>query len=288
MGTKKKVNWFMVMLLVPAVAMLTVTIIIPVFVVIGMSFYHYNLLDMNNITWNNFANYRAVFKDAEFIRTFGRTLIYVCGTVVSQFFIGLGVALLLNSRSLKGRKMFRSLLFLPWTIPSLVAVTWMFIFQPQYGIVNYLLNLGDYSVLGSPKTAMVGVVISAVWKQMPLMMIMLLSGLQTVPEDLKEAAEIDGATGLQKFLCITVPCIMPVVKTVTLTSIVSNFQMFVLFFTMTGGGPVNATETLSIYIYKKAFQKVDYSMAATAATILLVVCIFIAVFYVRQQKKVRE
>ena len=75
MGTKKKVNWFMVMLLVPAVAMLTVTIIIPVFVVIGMSFYHYNLLDMNNITWNNFANYRAVFKDAEFIRTFGRTLI---------------------------------------------------------------------------------------------------------------------------------------------------------------------------------------------------------------------
>ena len=103
MGTKKKVNWFMVMLLVPAVAMLTVTIIIPVFVVIGMSFYHYNLLDMNNITWNNFANYRAVFKDAEFIRTFGRTLIYVCGTVVSQFFIGLGVALLLNSRSLKGR-----------------------------------------------------------------------------------------------------------------------------------------------------------------------------------------
>ena len=101
MGTKKKVNWFMVMLLVPAVAMLMVTIIIPVFVVIGMSFYHYNLLDMNNITWNDFANYKAVFKDAEFIRTFGRTLIYVCSTVAAQFFIGLGVALLLNSKNPK-------------------------------------------------------------------------------------------------------------------------------------------------------------------------------------------
>ena len=185
---KKKINWFMVMLLVPALAMLTVTIIIPVFVVVGMSFFHYNLLDMSNIKWNNFSNYKAVFTDAEFIRTFGRTLVYVCGTVIAQFFIGLGVALLLNSGSLRGRKVFRSLLFLPWTIPSLVvAVTWMFIFQPQYGIVNYLLGLGDYSVLGSPKTAMLGVIISAVWKQMPLMMIMLLSGLQTVPEDLKEA-----------------------------------------------------------------------------------------------------
>lgn len=82
---KKKINWFMVMLLVPALAMLTVTIIIPVFVVVGMSFFHYNLLDMSNIKWNNFSNYKAVFTDAEFIRTFGRTLVYVCGTVIAQF-----------------------------------------------------------------------------------------------------------------------------------------------------------------------------------------------------------
>ena len=280
MGTKKKVNWFMVMLLVPAVAMLMVTIIIPVFVVIGMSFYHYNLLDMNNITWNDFANYKAVFKDAEFIRTFGRALISVCSSVAAQFVIGLGVALLLNSKNLKGRKLFRSLLFLPWTIPSLVvAVTWMFIFQPQYGIVNYLLNLGDYSVLGSPGTAMAGVVISAVWKQMPLMMIMLLSGLQTVPEDLKEAAEIDGATGLQKFLCITVPCIMPVVRTVTLTSIVSNFQMFVLFFTMTGGGPVRATTTLPLYTYETAFSGFNLGKGAAIGVCWLVFLIIFSTIY---------
>lgn len=270
----------MILLLVPAVAMLTVTIIIPVFVVIGMSFFHYNLLDMNHIKWNNFANYQAVFTDKEFIRTFGRTLVYVCGTVLFQFFIGLGVALLLNMKSLRGRKLFRSLLFLPWTIPSLVvAVTWMFIFQPQYGVANYLFQLGDYSILGNPKTAMLGVIISAIWKQMPLMMIMLLSGLQTVPEDLKEAAEIDGATGFQKFWCIIVPCIMPVVKTVTLTSIVSNFQMFVLFFTMTGGGPVRATTTLPLYTYETAFSGFNLGKGAAIGVCWLVFLVIFSTVY---------
>lgn len=280
MRTKRKINWFMILLLIPAVAMLTVTIIIPVFVVVGMSFFRYNLLDMANVHWNNFANYEAVFADPEFVKTFGRTLIYVCGTVGAQFVIGLGVALLLNSKRIKGRRIFRSLLFLPWTIPSLVvAVTWMFILQPQYGVMNYLLGLGDYSILGNSSTAMLGIIVSAVWKQMPLMMIMLLSGLQTVPEDLKEAAEIDGANGLQKFLCITIPCIMPVIKTVTLTSIVSNFQMFVLFFTMTGGGPVRATTTLPLYTYETAFTGFDLGKGAAMGVCWLVFLVVFSVIY---------
>lgn len=280
MPKKKKINWFMVSLLAPAVGMLAVTIIIPVFVVIRMSFYHYNLLDMNHITWNNFGNYKAVFADKEFGSTFGRTIIYVCGTVFLQFIIGLLVALILNMKNLKGKRAFRSLLFLPWTIPSLVvAVTWMFIYQPQYGIANYLLGFDDFSILGNPKTAMLGVIISAVWKQMPLMMIMLLSGLQTVPEDLKEAAEIDGATGIQKFLNITFPCIMPVIKTVTLTSIVSNFQMFVLFFTMTGGGPVRATTTLPLYTYEVAFSGFDLGKGAAIGVCWLAFLVIFSTLY---------
>ena len=280
MRTKRKINWFMILLLIPAVAMLTVTIIMPVFVVVGMSFFRYNLLDMANVHWNNFANYKAVFADPEFVKTFGRTLTYVCGTVGAQFVIGLGVALLLNSKRIRRRRIFRSLLFLPWTIPSLVvAVTWMFILQPQYGVMNYLLGLGDYSILGNSSTAMLGIIVSAVWKQMPLMMIMLLSGLQTVPEDLKEAAEIDGANGFQKFLCITIPCIMPVIKTVTLTSIVSNFQMFVLFFTMTGGGPVRATTTLPLYTYETAFTGFDLGKGAAMGVCWLVFLVVFSVIY---------
>ena len=279
---KHKINWFMILLLVPALLMLTVTIIIPVFTAVGMSFLHYSLMDIKNITWNNFANYKAIFSNKEFIQTFGRTVKYVGGTVLFQFIIGFAAALMLNTKWVKCKKMFRSFLFLPWTIPSLVvALIWTFIFQPQYGVFNYILGLGDYNMLGTSSTAMLGVIIAAVWKQMPLMMIMLLSGLQTIPENLLEAAEIDGATGFQRFKAITIPCVMPVIKTVTLTSIVSNFQMFVLFFNMTGGGPVDATTTLPMYTYKTAFSGFDLGKGAAIGTLWLLFLVIFSTVYNR-------
>ena len=279
---KTKINWFMIVLLVPALLMLTVTIIIPVFVVIGMSFFHYSLMDINNVVWNNFANYKSIFSNSMFIDTFGRTLRYVFGTVSLQFVIGLCLALMLNTKWLRFKKLFRTLLFLPWTIPSLVvALVWMFIFQPQYGVANYILGLGDYSVLGTTKTAMLGVIVAAVWKQMPLMMIMLLSGLQTVPQNLLEAAEIDGASGIQKFATITIPCVMPVIKTVTLTSIVSNFQMFVLFFNMTGGGPADATTTLPQYTYEVAFSGFNLGKGAAIGVLWLLFLVLFSAIYNR-------
>lgn len=272
----------MICLLVPALAMLMVTIIIPVFVVIGMSFFRYNMMDINNIVWNNFANYKSIFATSEFADTFLRTIKYVLGTVSIQFVIGLALALMLNTRWLRFKKVFRTFLFLPWTIPSLVvALVWMFIFQPQYGVANYALGLGDYSILGSTNTAMLGVIIAAVWKQMPLMMIMLLSGLQTVPENLLEAAAIDGATGIQRFWTITIPCVMPVIKTVTLTSIVSNFQMFVLFFNMTGGGPVDATTTLPMYTYEVAFSGFDLGKGAAIGVLWLLFLVVFSTVYNR-------
>ena len=251
---KKQRNWFALGLLAPAVALLSFTIILPVFLVIGLSLFKYNLLNLDKIQWNDFGNYTAIFQNPVFFQSFGRTLQYVFGTVAVQFVIGLAAALLLNSRLLRLTRLYRTLLFLPWTIPSLVvAVVWMFMYQPQYGVVNYALGLQNLNILGDMGTAMLGVIVAAVWKQMPLMMIMLLSGLQTVPDSLREAANIDGASALQAFRAIVIPCLMPVLKTVTLTSIITNFQMFVLFFTMTGGGPVRATTTLTVYTYETAF-----------------------------------
>lgn len=251
---KKQRNWFALGLLAPAVALLSFTIILPVFLVIGLSLFKYNLLNLDKIQWNDFGNYTAIFQNPVFFQSFGRTLQYVFGTVAVQFVIGLAAALLLNCRLLRLTRLYRTLLFLPWTIPSLVvAVVWMFMYQPQYGVVNYALGLQNLNILGDMGTAMPGVIVAAVWKQMPLMMIMLLSGLQTVPDSLREAANIDGASALQAFRAIVIPCLMPVLKTVTLTSIITNFHMFVLFFTMTGGGPVRATTTLTVYTYETAF-----------------------------------
>lgn len=155
----------------------------------------------------------------------------------------------------------------------------MLILQPQCGVSDYLFQLGDYSVLGSPKTAIIGVITSAVWRQVPLMMTMLLSGLQAVPRDLKGAAEIDGAMGAQKFWCIVVPCITPAAKTVTLTSIVSNLQMLVLFFTMIGGGPVRATAALPLYTYETAPSGFSLGKGAATGVYWLVLLIIFPTVY---------
>ena len=127
-----------------------------------------------------------------------------------------------------------------------------------------------------------------IWCGYPFYMISILAGLQGISGDLYESAAIDGATGVKSFLHITIPQLKPILISIAMLDFIWTLQSFNVIWMLTGGGPVNATETVSIYIYKKAFQKVDYSMAATAATILLVVCIFVAIFYVKQQKKVRE
>lgn len=276
----KTCNLFAVGLLTPAVILLSFTIILPVFLVIGLSFFKYSLLNLDKIEWNRFANYTAIFKNPLFFASFGRTLVYVFGTVFTQFLIGLGAALLLNWRALRGSRLYRTLLFLPWTIPSLVvAVVWMFMYQPQYGVINYVLRLQNANLLGGIHTAMPAVIFAAVWKQMPLMMIMLLSGLQTVPENLQEAAAIDGADAFQRFGAIVLPCLMPVLKTVTLTSIITNFQMFVLFFTMTGGGPVRATTTLTIYTYETAFTGFNLGRGAAIGVCWLVFLVSFSAIY---------
>jgi multiple sugar transport system permease protein len=271
-------------LILPAAVMLCLTIILPLVEVIRMSFYNYSLLNLNQAAWNNFKNYRILFTDPEFGKTFIRTLYYVSVTVILDLLAGFTLALLLN-RAIKGRNFLRGLLFLPWTFPTLVvAVVWLWIYQPQYGIFNYLLQTAhlitkNINWLGQMNTAMAAVIVAAVWKQTPLVMVMILAGLQTVSKDYEEAAMIDGATATQKFFKVTLPCIMGVVKAVSLISIITNFQMFVLFFTMTGGGPVRATTTLATYAYESAFMQFNLGKgAAVGVTWLVFLTMFTWVF----------
>lgn len=271
-------------LTLPALLVLAVTIFIPMLQVLRMSMYSYSMFDLNNIVWNNFENFTSVLRDKEFIESFERTLLYVFSTVIISFVIGLLSAILLNS-PIKGRNIFRGVLFLPWAIPTVVAaVLWMWLYQPQYGVLNYILNqlhIVDKNInwLGQTNTAMGSIVIAAVWRQMPLMMVMLLSALQTVPKELEEAAIIDGANWFQSFRNVTIPCIMSVIKSVTLTSVVTNFQMFGFFFTMTNGGPVNSTTTLTLYTYQKAFMEFDMGKGSAIGVIWLAFLIVFASAY---------
>ena len=275
---------FAVSLVVPALIMLILTIIIPVISVVRMSFFEYNLLHMDKAPWNNFDNYISVLKDKEFYLSFLRTITYVFSTVGLAFITGLIFALLLNTE-IKGKNLFRGALFLPWTMPQvIIAIVWMWMFQTDYGIMNYVLKSlhliqENINWVGDPKTAMLSVIIATVWKQMSIMMVIILAGLQTVPAELKEAALMDGANAFQRFWNVILPSIMSVIKTVTLTQIIINFQMFGLFYTMTGGGPVDATSVLSIYTHEAAFMSFNMGKGAAVGVTWLLFLIGFAALY---------
>ena len=274
-------------LVVPAIVMLSFTIVIPIIDVIRMSFLDYSLVRIRDVSWNQFRNYLYIFRNPEFSLTFLRTVYFVFASVAIQFFLGLACAVILQQKII-GAGLIKGALFLPWTIPMLiVGVVWMWIYQPQYGILNHVvhnvfhLTGSDVNWAGQMNTAMPSVIAAAVWRSTPFMIVMLSAGLQTVPSDLLEAALIDGANAFQKFFRVTLPCIMSVVKTVTLTSIILNFQMFVLFYVITGGGPVHATTTLTVYTYEMAFMTYNFGRAAAVGVIWLLFLILFSTVYNR-------
>lgn len=275
---------FAIALVLPALAILCLTILFPLWELVRLSFYKYSFFNLNRITWNDFDNYKTLFHKTEFLGAFLRTIWFVFFTVVLQLIFGFGTALLLN-RNIKVRDFMRGLLLLPWTIPTLVvAVVWLWIYQPQYGILNYLLEKLHIinrvvNWVGEMGTAMPSVIVAATWKQMPLMMVMILAALQTVPRELEEAALIDGANYFQRFFSVILPSIRSVLKSVILISVIVNFQMFVLFYTMTRGGPVEATTTLSIYTYETAFMGFDIGKGASVGVIWLIFLVLFATLY---------
>lgn len=278
-------------LVVPALLILTFTIVIPIIDVIRMSFLDYNLLKIKNVAWNGFRNYAYLISRQEFVLTFLRTIYFVFTSVAIQFLLGLVCALLLH-RNIIGAHFIKGMLFLPWTIPMLiVGVVWMWMYQPQYGILSYIvhnvlhLTKDPVNWAGQMNTAMPSVIAATVWRTTPFMLVMLSAGLQTVPQDLLEAAVIDGANPWQKFIRVTLPCIMSVVKTVTLTSIILHFQMFVLFYVITGGGPVTATTTLTVYTYETAFMRYDFGKGAAVGVFWLLFLILFSTIYNRYLSK---
>jgi multiple sugar transport system permease protein len=176
----------------------------------------------------------------------------------------------------------------PWVVPTVIsALIWMWLFQPQYGFVKYLVNLvslgkvQDFAMLNNPRTALAGVGIAALWKQIPLMSLLLLAGLQNVPQEINEAAMIDGAGKFRRFLSVTLPYLSPVIKVSISMAIIENFKQFPLFWTMTGGGPNNATTTLAVLSYREAFVSMNLGSGAAVTTLWMLMMILVVFFYNR-------
>lgn len=269
-------------------------LVIPICMVIGYSFVD-NAVVSHTPKFVGFANYVELFKDTKFWNACSNTIIFVVVSVVAHIVLGMIFALLLNSNHFTGKtKTFARVIYiLPWIFTaSVVAILWKLMLQPG-GIVNYLLSfLSNVSKntewLSNKHIALAVICFINIWCGYPFYMVSILAGLQGIREDLYESAALDGATSSKAFFHITIPQLRPILISIAMLDFIWTLQSFNVVWMLTGGGPVNATETLSIYIYKLAFQKVDYSMASTVATVLLVVCVIVAIFYVKQQKKARE
>ena len=274
-------------LLLPSVLITVMFILVPVVDSVIKSFLDYRVRNIISGTpgeWNNFENYIRLFNNGRLGMSIVHTLTFVVGVVVAQFLIGMALALILNS-NIKFTRFVRSIMMAPWVVPTIISgLIWMWLYQPQYGLLKYLIGIftggsvSDFAILNNPSTAMLGIAIAALWKQIPLTTLLLVSGLTNVSEDLLEAATIDGAGSVKKFFYITIPSIMSVIKITVSMAIIENFKQFPLFCTMTGGAPDNGATTLAILSYREAFVSNNLGSGAAVTTVwmlLMIVVIFV-------------
>ena len=280
--------------LAPTLILMIVFMAVPICMVIGYSFVDRAVVSQTP-AFVGLENYKTLFTNSQYWNAVTNTIVFVLVSVAAHLVLGIIFAILLNSKYFAARTktIARVVYILPWVFTaSVVAILWKLMLQPS-GIVNYILSVfpqisQNTEWLSNKDIALAVICFINIWCGYPFYMISTLAGLQGISEDLYESAAIDGSTSAKSFVYITLPQLKPILISIAMLDFIWTLQSFNVIWMLTGGGPVNSTETLSIYIYKLAFQKVDYSMAATAAAVLLIVCVFIAVFYVKQQKKVRE
>ena len=288
LSSKRSDSLFSLFLDLPAFLLLAGFIVVPIVDSVVKSFQSFgikNIITKKPGVWNNFANYLYLFKTDDFFVATVHTFSFVLGVVVVQFILAILLALILNS-NIKGARFMRSIMMTPWVVPTVIsALIWMWLFQPQYGLLKYLVSvvsfgrISDFAILNNPSTALTGVGIAALWKQIPLMTLLLLAGLQNVPQDISEAAMIDGAGKFRRFFSIILPYLSPVIKVSVSMSIIENFKQFPLFWTMTGGGPNNATTTLAVLSYREAFVGMNLGSGAAVTTLWMLMMIVVIFGY---------
>ncbi|QKJ88883.1 multiple sugar transport system permease protein [Paramixta manurensis] len=222
-------------------------------------------------------NYLYALTDPDFQASILRTLWFTVVSVAIEGVIGVLVALLLNQR-FYGRNILRVLVILPWALPTIVnAMMWRLNFNPDYGSVNALLTQlgiidGYRSWLGSPDSALNAVMLADIWKNYPLVTLLVLAALQSIPDDLFEAARLDGASAWRRFRAITFPAIVAPLSVALVLRTIDAFKIFDIIYVMTRGGPVDSTKTLSFFVYQESFSYLRAGSGAAYAILMALMC----------------
>ena len=271
-------------LLGPSLIALIVVFIYPALLLVWLSFQ--NTAGIGS-EFAPLYNYSRMFTDPAFWSAFQTTLTFSFGSLVVSILAGLAIALALDKVvRQRFRDVYTTLLLLSWAVPlSIVGITWRFIFSGQLGVVNQILmDLGiletTYSWLGHGFTAMAIIILADAWARIPFATIVLLAGLQSIPQDMYDAAKIDGATTWQRFVNVTLPYLRPSFFVAGLLNWMFSFRAFAIPYTTTGGGPGAATEVLAIYIQRFGIQQVDYGYASAVSIFLVAIILIVATVYV--------
>jgi multiple sugar transport system permease protein len=231
-------------------------------------------------------NFAYVFTDSDFLASAERTVYFTLVSVSAEALLGIAVALLLN-QEFYGRTFCRALLVLPWALPTIVnALMWRLIYQPDFGVLNALLTQtglidGYRSWLGLESSAMNAVILADVWKNYPLVALIVLAALQSAPVELYGAATIDGANAWHRFRVVTWPIIAPPLLVALVLRSIEALKGFDIFYVMTHGGPASATKTMSFFVYEESFRFMRVGSGASYALVVVLICMVFVGFYVR-------
>jgi multiple sugar transport system permease protein len=248
-------------LALPAVALLLLVAGVPLLSAVRLSL-HRHILVFGERHFVGLANYATLAVDERFRDALRNTVAFTAGAVALELLLAIPLALLLH-RAFAGRALARAAVLVPWAIPTVVAAKlWAWIFDPAFGLARHFPGEG---VLSSPHTALAAAVVVDVWKTTPFVALLLLAGLQSIPEDVFRAARVDGASAWRTFRRVTLPLLMPSIRIAVLFRALDAFRVFDAVWVLTGGGPANSTETLSVYAYKTLVRAGDFGYGSTLA-----------------------
>jgi raffinose/stachyose/melibiose transport system permease protein len=267
----------------PALALFTLFVVWPIVTAVQLSVFRWKgfgpLVDFVGL-----RNYLTVLADDVFVNSIVHNLIIVGGSIAVQLPLGLAIALLLN-RKMWGQGLLRTIIFVPYVLAEVIAgVVWFQLLQPEYGVIDGLLGAvgletPEQGWLGDPDLALWTVLVVLTWKYLGLAVILFLAGLQGVPEELYEAAQLDGASWWQVQRKITVPLLGPTMRTWAFLSMIGALQLFDMVWILTGGGPANSTTTMATYLINQGTRSQNFGIAGAASVILFVIALIMAVLY---------
>lgn len=276
--------------LAPSVLLLLGLTVYPLFYILRISAYR---MAPGGEEFAGADNFLRLFGDERFFASVWHTAVFTAGALALELGLGLGLALLLDSR-IRARGLWRSLFLLPMILPPVVVgVIWRLIYNPNFGVLNGLLELFGVETerltwLADPSVALAAIILVDVWEWTPFVFLILLAGLQAIPDEPYEAARMDGANAWQTFLHITLPLLRPAILVAVLLRTMDLLRIFDQVFILTQGGPGGVTKTISLYIYETAFRFFDFGYAAVMSLALLAVTLVLAQIFLRLLRRAGE